>query len=80
MAAKNPKYDRPAFPITDTNDVEEWGLSIREYYAGVALAALIQNPATTGGGVTITERAVELADALIDRLAELPAGTYRTGR
>ena len=68
-----------AFPVTghltehgssDFDNVPQRGMSLRAYAAVHLLAALTINPATVASGVTITERACELADALIARLDE----------
>ncbi len=43
------------------------GLMLRDYFAAQALIGLIINPATVSVHVPITERAYELADAMMAR-------------
>lgn len=58
----------PAFPCV-IGDIYYKGMTLRDYFAAKVLAslvvALVVNPATIGAGVTITQRAYELADAMI---------------
>jgi len=52
----------PAFPVPEGYDYS--GMTLREYYAGLAMASLIK----TRTVLTAAEDAVELADALLKQL------------
>ncbi len=54
-----------AFPSTYS-----WDMTLRDYFAGQALIGLIINPASCSVHCPISERAYELADALLARKAE----------
>jgi len=69
------KYGRniAAFPIsTYDGRVREWGLSKREYFAGLALQGICVNTGRNSfefeNTLQIADKAVELADALIKEL------------
>ncbi|ROI05488.1 hypothetical protein EGI16_03625 [Chryseobacterium sp. G0240] len=70
--------DKPINPQiqTLTNDVwfnpDNQGLTIREYYAGLAMQGMKSNPNLSGLSVEfIAEQAVKVADALIKELLKL---------
>lgn len=63
-----------AFPIPDT-EPREWGLTKREYFAGLALQAILTGPCSRDG-VPVREwfdapaKAIEIADTLLLELAK----------
>lgn len=66
-----------AFPLLDHNGtsliMREPGLTMREWFAGLAMQGLVANTGTcgdTGAPHTIASRAVEVADALLKELAK----------
>ena len=62
----------PAFPLlkraigyhADIQQADD-GLSVRDYFAAKAMAALIASPATLYPGVPLSARAYEIADAML---------------
>lgn len=65
----------PAMPVNVTNEADAWleGLTKREYFAGLAMQAMIANPEWETSG-TVSEDAVYAADALLAEL-ERTGGT-----
>lgn len=62
------KADEQAFPITGDHIHSEWmDLTKREYFAGMAMQALISKPSWNSYEV-IAERAVRMADELLKEL------------
>ncbi len=55
------KDDTPAYPVTAGNHVHATGMSLRDYFAGQALAGL----ATKGWAISAPEAAYEMADAML---------------
>lgn len=65
--------NEPAFPADaqnpETNDIFYYGgLTIRQYYAGLLMAAIVQNPNHIGGYLSAAAEAVKHSDALIAEL------------
>jgi hypothetical protein len=70
---QKPKDGEPAFPVHI--DSRDDGMTLREYYAGKAMAAILVSPATFNGGKELNQQevaklAVWMAEALIARLNE----------
>lgn len=65
---------RPAFPFkfadksTNTDNVFT-GISVREYYAGLAMQGLCAGPTANGGFAQYKELGMKSADALVAKMA-----------
>lgn len=57
------KPNHPAFPTT--SNLEDWGMTKREFFAAVALQGLLACPSVDGTMEEIAAEAVEAADELI---------------
>lgn len=56
----------PAFPMShEQKQTGVWGLTKREWYAGMALQGLLANPSTILKQADIPELSFEYADAMI---------------
>ena len=55
----------PAFPCTDAKGFTSEGMSLRDYFAGQALASMDTDGYTTAGLLHLTKRAYDIADAMI---------------
>ena len=55
----------PAFPSTDAKGFVSDGMSLRDYFAGQALAGMIACANTGGGGKYFAEYAYKYADAML---------------
>ena len=55
----------PAFPIACCDRVLRHGMSLRDYFAGQALAGMIACPNTNGGGKDFAVYAYKYADAML---------------
>jgi hypothetical protein len=68
--------DRPAFPTQYSNEADgstvmpSEGMTLREYYAGLAMQGLLARHPFGGHTESISIDAVTLADALIAELAK----------
>jgi hypothetical protein len=64
--------ESPAFPVPDGEaaNLGYHGLSKREYFAGLAMQAIIASQTTIKAPYTITDTAVCAADALLAELAK----------
>jgi hypothetical protein len=66
----NDRGNQPAFPNTETDMFQKWmfqkwqGITLREYYAGLALQGLLAREYTADAA----QKAVELAETLLDEL------------
>ncbi len=64
--------DRPAFPTNESSELNLTpGMTLREYYAGLAMQGLLAVPAHQQNSASMYARdAVRCADALIAELAK----------
>jgi hypothetical protein len=61
-----PNDGGPAFPCTDAKGFTSEGMSLRDYFAGQALAGMDTDGYTLIGMQSIVQRAYCLADAMLD--------------
>ena len=66
MSEKDPRF-APAFPITAGNEVYARGLTLRDYFAGQALAGILANPHNRREALIIEmgKDAYRFADAML---------------
>jgi hypothetical protein len=69
----------PAFPTTLDTVHDRKGLTLRQYYAGQALAGYLANPELTGPGKEL-DHAVRLAYACVDAADALLVALTETSR
>ena len=60
-----PNDGGPAFPCTDAKGFTSEGMSLRDYFAGQALAGLIACPNTSGDEKAFACNAYKFADAML---------------
>ena len=61
--------DRQAFPLGDYTNGGENGMTLRQYYAGLAMQGMLANAEITlPNEVCISEAAMKIADALLAEL------------
>ena len=58
--------DEPAFPITDATNVHHTGMTLRDYFAGKALSALLSDTMFAGDPVYASKLAYYHADAMME--------------
>ena len=66
MTDRNKDGDYPAFPITAGNQVYAQGMSLRDWFAGQALAWAGNNEWFHSSDKSMAERAYKLADAMME--------------
>lgn len=62
--------EKNAFPVWDSGHNIEWGLTKREYFAGLAMQGLLSHPAVFMGDTPkqLAEVSLSCADAILDAL------------
>ena len=61
--------DKSAFPSDETDfEGREYGLTKREYFAAMAMQALVSNHSINTSHCTLAREAVSAADALLEEL------------
>lgn len=76
--SNTPLANQPAFPLPSESNFGEItreaqpGMTLRQYYAGKALAGMLSNPETIGPIDGYAHDAVKAADALIAELEKKP--------
>jgi hypothetical protein len=64
------KYDGgPAFPPMHNPDTHQSGMSLRDWFAGQALAGLLADPNVLGGAPEVANTAYRFADAMLEARA-----------
>lgn len=72
-----PKEGGPAFPFSSITFGHCAGMSLRDWYAGVAMSGLLANPRSGDqakalcGEESVSKAAFEVADAMLDRRAAI---------
>lgn len=72
--AKNFQYNPPAFGHGNHEQGGDPGMSLRDYFAGQALAGLLPSKYVIGGADKIAHDCYELADKMLNRRSRLENG------